>query len=128
MAVLPLPLDPGSQARTILHHLLENGDIIGRDEAGRTVIQLSADDSLEQLMTFDAGSEDLEDNGDGEPDDMLSPASHPARATGSTSRYGNHTAKWNFPGFLPGCEPPNLRDRLRNAQVPGRQALSDTRP
>ena len=42
--------------------------MIGRDAAGRTVIQLAAEDwLLEQLMTFDAGAEDLED--DDEADD-----------------------------------------------------------
>ena len=35
MTVIPLRLDPGSQARTILHHLLERGDIAGRDAEGR---------------------------------------------------------------------------------------------
>jgi hypothetical protein len=70
MSVTALPLDSGDQARVLLHHLLESGDIIGRDEAGRAVIQLTADDwLLEQLMTFDAGAEDLEDGGDREPDD-----------------------------------------------------------
>jgi hypothetical protein len=52
-----------------LHHLLENGHIIGRDAAGRTVIQLAADDwLLDQLMTFDSGSEDFEDSSDAEDD------------------------------------------------------------
>jgi hypothetical protein len=70
MSVTPLPLDPGAQARALLHHLLDSGDIIGRDEAGRAVIQLAADDwLLEQLMIFDAGAEDLEDGGDPEPED-----------------------------------------------------------
>ena len=69
MAVTPLPLDSGAQARALLHHLLEAGDIIGRDMTGRTVIQLAADDRLlDQLMTFDAGAEDLEDSGDAEVD------------------------------------------------------------
>jgi hypothetical protein len=70
MTIIPLPLDPGAQARTTLHHLLEHGDVAGRDAAGRTVITLSLDDwLLDQLLTFDAGGDDLEDNGDGEPDD-----------------------------------------------------------
>ena len=68
-------------------HLLENGDIIGRDEAGRTVIQLAADDwLLEQLMALDAGSEGSRTTVSRTK--MPSPASHPARATGSTSRHG----------------------------------------
>jgi hypothetical protein len=70
MAVVASPIDTGSQARTILHHLLERGDVAGRDAVGRTVITLAVDDwLLERLMTFGAGAEDHEDNGDGEPDD-----------------------------------------------------------
>ena len=69
MPVTALPLDPGAQARALLHHLLATGDIIGRDATGRTVIQLTASDwLLDQIMTFDAGSEDLEDRGDAESD------------------------------------------------------------
>jgi hypothetical protein len=44
MSVTALPLDPSAQARTLLRHLLEAGDIIGKDMAGCTVIQLVADD------------------------------------------------------------------------------------
>ncbi len=62
--------DPGTEARTVLHHLLEHGDLAGRDAIGRTLITLAVDDRLlERLLTFEAGSEDLEDGGDGEPDD-----------------------------------------------------------
>lgn len=69
MPLAALPLDPGAQARVLLRRLLEAGDIIGRDTAGRTVIQLAASDWLfDQLMNFDAGSEDLEDGGDVEDD------------------------------------------------------------
>ncbi|MDF2765672.1 MAG: hypothetical protein K0S81_2666 [Rhodospirillales bacterium] len=69
MPVTALPLDPGAQARALLHHLLEAGDIIGRDHTGRTVIQLAADDwLLDRLLTFDAGAEELEDGGDAEDD------------------------------------------------------------
>jgi hypothetical protein len=68
--IIALLLDPGSQARTILHHLLERADIAGSGAAGPTVITFAVDDRLlEQLLTFDAGSEDLEDDGDAEPDD-----------------------------------------------------------
>jgi hypothetical protein len=70
MAVVSLSLNPGSEARTILHHLLEHGDLAGRDATGRTLITLAVDDwLLERLLTFDAGAEDLEDGGDQEPDD-----------------------------------------------------------
>ena len=69
MAIVPLPLPPGAEARALVHHLLEHGDIVGRDTAGRTIIQLAVDDwALERLMTFDADSADLEDGRDDEPD------------------------------------------------------------
>jgi hypothetical protein len=56
MSVAALPINPGARARALLHHLLESGDVIGRDAVGRTVIQLAADDwLLEQLMTFRCG-------------------------------------------------------------------------
>lgn len=78
MSIAALPLDPGAEARALLHYLLEGGDIVGRDAAGRTVIQLAADDwLLEQLTGFDSGSEDLEDNGDAEPDDDAEPDGPP---------------------------------------------------
>jgi hypothetical protein len=70
MSIIPFVLGPGAQARTILHHLLEHGDVAGRDAVGRTVITFAVDDWLfEQLLTFDAGSEDLEENADAEPDE-----------------------------------------------------------
>ena len=70
MAVVSLPTDAGSQSRDILDHLLEHGDVAGRDAAGRTVITLAVDDwLLERLLTFDARAEDHQCNGDGEPDD-----------------------------------------------------------
>ena len=33
MAIVPLPLSQNVQARALLHHLLEHGDIVGRDAA-----------------------------------------------------------------------------------------------
>jgi hypothetical protein len=55
MAIVPLPLLPASEARALLHHLLEHGDVVGRDTVGRTIIQLAVDDrTLETLVTFDA--------------------------------------------------------------------------
>ena len=44
MAVVPLPLSPILAARALLHHVLEHGDIVGRDAAGNTIIQLSVND------------------------------------------------------------------------------------
>jgi hypothetical protein len=68
MAVVPLPIDPGAQARVLLHPILRHGDIVGQDSAGRILITLALDAwTLDQLLTFDASSEDLED-ADGEPE------------------------------------------------------------
>jgi hypothetical protein len=44
MAIVPLPLPPAIEARALLHHILEHGDVVGRDVAGRTIIQLAVDD------------------------------------------------------------------------------------
>jgi hypothetical protein len=70
MSVTALPLDPNARARVLLRKLLEGGDVVGRDDAGRTVIQLAVGDwLLEQLLAFDAGAEDIEDGDDDEPDE-----------------------------------------------------------
>ena len=72
MAIATLPTSPGAEARALLHHLLEHGDVVGRDTAGRTIVQLSVDDwVLEKLMTFDADGAELEDGAEAEaePDD-----------------------------------------------------------
>ena len=69
MAIVPLPLPPNFAARALLHHLLENGDVVGRDAVGRTIIQLAVDDRvLETLMAFDAEEADLEPEPDDEED------------------------------------------------------------
>jgi hypothetical protein len=69
MAIVPLPLSQDVQARALLHHLLEHGDIVGRDAAGRTIVQLAVDDRvLETLMTFDADAAELEPEPDDEED------------------------------------------------------------
>lgn len=68
MAIVPLPLPLGAEARTLLHHILEHGDIVGKDAAGRTIVQLAvADHVLETLRAFDADTAEFE-NGDCEPD------------------------------------------------------------
>jgi hypothetical protein len=70
MSIVPLPLRPDAEARALLHHLLEHGDLVGRDGAGRTVIQLAVDDCvLDKLMACDADAAELEHQGDDEPDD-----------------------------------------------------------
>jgi hypothetical protein len=69
MAIVPLPLSQDVQARALLHHLLEHGDIVGGDATGRTIIQLAVDDRvLETLMMFDAEAAELEPEPDGEED------------------------------------------------------------
>jgi hypothetical protein len=69
MAVVSLPLPPPIEARVLLHHLLEHGDVVGRDAAGQTIIQLAVDDwILDKLMTFDAEAADLEPEPDDEED------------------------------------------------------------
>jgi hypothetical protein len=70
MPVTALPLDPGARAPRTVASPARGGDVVGRDEAGRNLIQLAADDwLLEQLLSFHGGSEDLEDANDDEPDD-----------------------------------------------------------
>ena len=77
MAIVPLPLPPNTSQPELLYHLLEHGDIVGRDTAGRTIIQLSVTDHvLETLMTFDAEAAELEP----EPDEDM------ARLSWSRSR------------------------------------------
>ena len=67
MAIVPLPLSQHVQARALLYHLLEHGDIVGRDTTGRTIIQLAVDDQvLKTLMTFDADAAELEPEPDEE--------------------------------------------------------------
>ena len=69
MAIVPLPLSPGAEARALLHHLLERGDVVGVDSAGRMIIELAVDGwVLEKLMTFDTDAAELEDGADAEPD------------------------------------------------------------
>jgi hypothetical protein len=69
MAIVSLPLPSTIEARPLLHHLLEQVDIVGRDAVGRTIIQLAVDDwVLERLMTFDADAAEVEDEGDDEPE------------------------------------------------------------
>jgi hypothetical protein len=66
---MPLPLPPAVEARALLHHPREHGDIVGRDIAGRTIIQLAVDDWIfEKLMTFDAEAAELEPEPDYEED------------------------------------------------------------
>ena len=69
MSIVPLPLSPGAEARALLHHHMEHGDIVGRDAEGNAIIQLSVNDYvLETLMTFDADAAELEPEPDDEDD------------------------------------------------------------
>jgi hypothetical protein len=62
MAIVPISLDPDSEARALMRFMLAHGDIVGTDDAGRTILQLAVDQwTLDQLCAFDAGAEDLED-------------------------------------------------------------------
>ena len=71
MAIVPLPLPPDAEARALLHHLLEHGDVVGRDSAGRTIIRLVVDDWVyEKLMTFDADAAELGDQSTPSPTTM----------------------------------------------------------
>ena len=57
-----------TQAEQLLRQILENGDVVGRDGAGRIVIQLALGDTeLERLMVFGADAVECEDGGDDEP-------------------------------------------------------------
>ena len=72
MSIVPLPLPAHVEARALLHLVLEHGDVVGRDSAGRTVIQLAVDDhTLDRLLTFNVDAAEVEDQGDDEfdPDD-----------------------------------------------------------
>jgi hypothetical protein len=72
MAIVPLPLPPHAEARALLHHILEQGDVVRRDCAGRTILQLAVDDwMLDRLMAFDADATELEDaDTEPEPDEV----------------------------------------------------------
>jgi hypothetical protein len=41
MTIVPLSLDPASEARALLRFMLAHGDIVGTDHARRTVLQRS---------------------------------------------------------------------------------------
>jgi hypothetical protein len=72
MSIISIPeRDAGAFAKSVLHHLLQHGDIAGRDTAGRTLLQVAVDDwPLDELCAFDAAAEDLEDSDEPEPEDI----------------------------------------------------------
>jgi hypothetical protein len=56
-----------SEAERLLRDILEHGDVVGRDSAGRTVLQLALTDAeLDRLMAFGAEATEREDGGDDE--------------------------------------------------------------
>ena len=75
MIAFPGP-HPESEARALLNFVLQHGDIVGTDHAGRTVLQLAVDPwTLDRLAAFDAGSEELEDaDAEPEPDQEMGSA------------------------------------------------------
>jgi hypothetical protein len=57
-----------TEAGQLLARILETGDIVGRDAAGRAVLQLALDDAdLDALCAFGADAAESEDCGDDEP-------------------------------------------------------------
>ena len=47
--------------RAVLRHILETGDVLGRDASGRVVLTLAVDEwLLDKLAAFGAAAEDLE--------------------------------------------------------------------
>lgn len=57
MAIVSLPLPSGAEARLLLRRLLHEVNVLGRDAAGRIIIQFAVDDwALDRLMAFDAGA------------------------------------------------------------------------
>ena len=94
MPVIALPLDPDAPARALLHHLLEAGDVIGRDDAGRTVIQLAVGDLLLDQCS-------------------------PSMAAPRTSRTAAMTSRTNAKVLSFDLAPP--RQLYRRRQYPGRR-------
>jgi hypothetical protein len=57
-----------SEADRLLQTILEAGDLVGRDDAGRMVIQLAVEPrDFDRLMAFGADAVEAEDGGDDEP-------------------------------------------------------------
>jgi hypothetical protein len=61
-----------SEAERLLQTILEAGDIVGRDPAGRMVIQLAVERrDFDRLMAFGADAVECEDGSDDEPYECL---------------------------------------------------------
>jgi hypothetical protein len=62
-----LPPEMG-EAGWLLQSLLEGGDLVGRDDAGRMVVVLAIEPrDFDRLMAFGANAVESEDGGDDEP-------------------------------------------------------------
>jgi hypothetical protein len=56
-----------SDAERLLHNIIEGGDVVGRDDAGRMVIVLAIEPrDFQKLLTFGAVETEGEDGGDEE--------------------------------------------------------------
>lgn len=65
-----------SEAEELLLQILEKGDFVRRDRAGRYVIQLALDDNeMDRLLAFRADAAEAEGGGDDEPYEV--PPVHP---------------------------------------------------
>jgi hypothetical protein len=57
-----------SESDRLLHNIIEGGDLVGRDDAGRMVIVLAIErHDFEKLLTFGAVEVESEDGGEDEP-------------------------------------------------------------
>lgn len=62
-----------SEADLLLREILEHGDLVGCEAAGRPVIQLTIDAGmLDRLMVFGADAAEREEGGDDEPSEAPS--------------------------------------------------------
>jgi hypothetical protein len=62
------PAQAAGEAGRLLHNILEGGDFVGRDDAGRMVVVLAIEPrDFDRLMAFGADAVESEDGGDDEP-------------------------------------------------------------
>jgi hypothetical protein len=67
-----IDIEAPAVTRAILSGLLEHGDVVGHDQAGRVVITLAVEPWLfDKLLTFDAATEELKPDTDLEMDDQM---------------------------------------------------------
>jgi hypothetical protein len=86
--IVPLRLFTSAESRALLHQLLDHGDIVGADAAGRTIIEVAVDDwVLAKLMTIDADAAELEDGATTSPTPMPRRMGHPSWPTSCGRKY-----------------------------------------